>query len=108
MAEFRQKFGAKVKVVRKQKKWTQEYLAEILNLDARSLRKIELGESFPSINTLEKMLEVFEMSTVDLFDFDHLQPQEDLKMLIIKMIDSNPDKITEIYKVVIKYAIIII
>lgn len=100
MAEFRQKFGAKVKVVRKQKKWTQEYLAEILNLDARSLRKIELGESFPSINTLEKMLEVFEMSTVDLFDFDHLQPQEDLKMLIIKMIDSNPDKITEIYKVV--------
>ena len=100
MAEFRQKFGAKVKVVRKQKKWTQEYLAEILNLDARSLRKIELGESFPSINTLEKMLEVFEMSTVDLFDSDHLQPQEDLKMLIIKMIDSNPDKITEIYKVV--------
>lgn len=100
MAEFRQKFGAKVKEIRKQKKWTQEYLAEILNVDSRSLRKIELGESFPSINTLEKMLEVFEMSTVDLFDFDHLQPQEDLKMLIIKMIDSNPDKVTEIYKVV--------
>lgn len=100
MAEFRQKFGAKVKEVRKQKRWTQEYLAEILNVDARSLRKIELGESFPSINTLEKMLDVFGMSTIELFDFEHLQPQENLKILIIKMIDSNPDKISEIYKVV--------
>ena len=100
MAEFRQKFGAKVKEIRKRKKWTQEYLAEILNIDPRSLRKIELGESFPSINTLEKMLDVFKMSTVELFDFEHLQSQENLRALIIDMMDSNPNKLADIYKVV--------
>lgn len=100
MAEFRQKFGAKVKEIRRRKKWTQEYLAEILNIDPRSLRKIELGESFPSINTLEKMLDVFKMSTVELFDFEHLQSQKNLRALIIKMLDSNPDKLADIYKVV--------
>lgn len=100
MAEFRQKFGAKVKEIRRRKKWTQEYLAEILNIDPRSLRKIELGESFPSINTLEKMLDIFKISTVELFDFEHLQSQENLRMLIIKMLDSNPDKLADIYKVV--------
>lgn len=99
MTGFRQKFGAKIKEVRKKKRWTQEYLAELINIDARSLRKIELGESFPSINTLEKMLEIFEMQTVELFDFEYLKPKKDLRLELISIIDNNPEKISDIYKV---------
>lgn len=54
MTSFQNKFGARVKELRKSKKYTQEQLAEKLNIGVRSLGKIETGNSFPSMATLEK------------------------------------------------------
>ncbi|MCM1338356.1 MAG: helix-turn-helix domain-containing protein [Muribaculaceae bacterium] len=100
MTGLRQKFGARIKELRKRKNWTQEYLAEIINIDTRSLRKIELGESFPSIVTLEKLLEILDVPTSELFNFEHLKSEADLRSELIDIINNNPDKIEDIYKVV--------
>lgn len=100
MSTFQQKFGLRVKELRKQRGLTQEKLAEIINIGVRSMVKIETGNSFPSCETLENLIKALNTSTVEIFDFEHLQPSGDLRDLIIEMIDSNPDKIVDIYKIV--------
>ena len=55
MTKLQKKFGAKVKELRKKHGYTQEQLAELLNIGIRSLGKIETGNSFPSTENLEKI-----------------------------------------------------
>ncbi len=100
MTEFQKKFGARVRELRKRKNFTQETLAEMLGIGVRSLGKIETGNSFPSCQTLEKLIIALESNNIEMFDFEHLQSKEDLRDAIIKIVDSNPDKITDIYKIV--------
>ena len=69
MANFQQKFGLRLRELRKRKGLTQENLAELLNIGVRSVGKIETGNSFPSTETMEKIIYVFEISPVELFDY---------------------------------------
>ena len=94
------KFGARIKELRKYKGYTQEQFAEMIDISARSLRKIEMGECFPSTSTLEKLVKVLDIDIVDAFTFEHLSSEKDLRESIITMIDNNPTKIKEIYKIV--------
>lgn len=100
MGNFQKQFGLRLRELRKRKGLTQEDLAELLSIGVRSVGKIETGNSFPSTETLEKIIKVFEISPVELFDFEHLQSKDSLKNLIFDMVNSNPDKVQDIYKVV--------
>lgn len=100
MTGFQQKFGLRVKELRKSQGYTQEQLSEKLGIGVRSLGKIETGNCFPSMDTLENLIEVLQIPTIKLFDFEHLQSEDDLKNLTFDMINSNPDKIVDIYKIV--------
>ena len=53
--------GLRVKEFRKQKKLTQEKLAEIIGVDNGYISKLEVGQNFPSITTLEKIADVLDM-----------------------------------------------
>ena len=72
----------------------------MISIGVRSLVKIETGNSFPSCDTLEKLIKALDTSNIEIFDFEHLQPDKELRELIIDMMDSNPNKIIDIYKVV--------
>ena len=61
--------GLKIKELRKQKKLTQEKLAEMLNLDAGYISKLEVGRNFPTIGTLEKIANVLNVELYELFQF---------------------------------------
>ena len=100
MTDLQHKFSSRVKELRKQRGLTQEQLAEKIGIGVRSLVKIETANSFPSTENLEKLIYVLNTTPSEFFDFEHLQPQEDLRQLVIKLIDSHPEKITDIYKVV--------
>lgn len=100
MGNFQKQFGLRLRELRKRKGLTQENLAELLSIGVRSIGKIETENSFPSTETLEKIINVFEISPVELFDFEHLQSKDSLKDLIFDMVNSNPDKVQDIYKVV--------
>ena len=52
--------GLRVKEFRKQKKLTQEKLAEIIGVDNGYISKLEVGQNFPSITTLEKIADVLD------------------------------------------------
>jgi len=62
-------FGARLKELRKAKGYTQEKLAEKLDITQRQLTRIETGENFPSVETIEKISFYLEADLTSLFDF---------------------------------------
>ena len=61
--------GLRVKEFRKQKKLTQEKLAEIIGVDNGYISKLEVGQNFPSITTLEKIADVLDVELYELFRY---------------------------------------
>ena len=63
-------FGENLKYIRKSKGYTQEKLAEFLGISHRQLSRIESGDNFPSVETLEKISLYLETDLKTLFDFE--------------------------------------
>lgn len=77
--------GKRVRELRKNKKMTQETLAEMVDIDYKNIGKIEMGQNYPSALTLEKIAEALEVEEKDLFEFNHLQEPKDLEKEIVKI-----------------------
>ena len=95
--------GRKIKQYRVLKGFTQEELAEILNISPRTLSGIECGTNFLSSNTLEKILEVFDISLEEMFYFNYLKSNKEIVNELINDIKAYADdtqKLQTIYKVV--------
>jgi hypothetical protein len=99
---IKKQLGAKIKRVRQKHGYTQEQLAEKIDIATRTLCGIENGENFLTADTLEKIVEVLDVSCADLFAFDHIKPQEELVCEIISDIQNLKDreKIETIYKLI--------
>lgn len=88
MANLKEKLGAKIQEIRKSKHITQEKLAEMINMDTSNLSNIERGKKFMTSVTMEKLLKALNITEKDLFDFDHILPETELKKTIIKKLDT--------------------
>lgn len=91
--------GKKIKENRKIKKMTQEQVAEQIGIEMSSLSNIENGKYYPTAENLEKISYVFGVSPKKLFDFEYLQSDVDLVNEINKMLQENPPKIQDFYKI---------
>lgn len=69
MKNLKEAFGLRLKEIRKNKNYTQETLAEMIDLSPRQLIRIENGENFPSVEVLGKLSLVLGISLDSLFDF---------------------------------------
>ena len=76
MQNIKKLFGLKLKQIRINKNLTQEKLAELVDINPRQLSRIESGNSFPSVSTLEKMCTVLDVLPVDLFNFTDKKLEE--------------------------------
>lgn len=91
--------GLKVKEFRKQRKITQEKLAEIIGVDNGYISKLEVGQNFPSISTLERIADVLGVELYELFQFTR-RKDKDFKDEIIAIYDSlNKEKQYTLYRV---------
>ena len=63
--------GARIKEMRKLRGLSQEKLAEMINIDPKHLSRIEVGRSFPSMDTLDKIAKALRVDLKDLFEFSH-------------------------------------
>ena len=52
-----------------------------------------------SAETLENLINSLEVEPYELFNFDHLQSHDNLLGEIVKMLEENPDKVQDIYKI---------
>ena len=74
--------GAKIKSLRKEKRVTQEALAEYLHISSQAVSKWETGASSPDIDMLPKLAIFFGTSLDHLLDFDQSQVDAAVEALI--------------------------
>ena len=98
MSGVKKLFGRRVKELRKQNHLTQEKLAELIGIDTRNLIKIENGETFPRVQTLEKLLEVLKIAPYEIFRNEHLDNPEILRNKIIQKLENDDELVKLIYK----------
>jgi len=69
MTDTKKLIGVRIKVLRKQAGLTQEQLAEQVGLDSRHLSKLEVGQHFPSLDSLERIAVALNVPLVEFFQF---------------------------------------
>ncbi|MBO6087263.1 helix-turn-helix transcriptional regulator [bacterium] len=91
--------GLKVKEYRKLKKITQEKLSELIGVDNGYISKLEVGQNFPSIKTLEKIANVLEVDLYKLFLYTG-EKDINFKIEINKIYDElNKEKQFALYSI---------
>lgn len=98
MESIKNLFGKRIKELRKERSLTQEKLAELIGIDTRNLIKIENGQTFPRVNTLDKLIEVFDITPDEILKTEHLKDTEILKNKIIDKLNSDEKLVRMIYK----------
>ena len=99
---IKKQLGSKIKRLRMKNGLTQEQFAEKINIAPRTLSGIETGENFLTADTLEKILDVLNVSSSELFAIDYIKPEKDLISEIITDVQNLKDrqKIETIYKII--------
>ncbi len=88
MNNLKKLLGKRIQELRKKKNITQQQLADMLEIDQRTLSAIECGINFPSKNLI-KIAEVFGVEIKDIFDFEHNEMSREMfKKAIICSLDK--------------------
>ena len=74
--------GAKIRLLRKEKRVTQEELAEYLHISSQAVSKWETGSSCPDIDLLPKLAIFFDTSLDNLLDFDQSRVDAAVEALV--------------------------
>ena len=96
---FKKLFGARIKELRLKKGFTQEKLAEIIDVGERNLSKIECGEIFVKSSTVTKLLSALEVEPQELFDFSTLKQKNEIKKILKNAIDNDLVDIDLLYRI---------
>ena len=100
MSNLKKLLGKRIKELRLARKMTQEQLAELVDIGAASLSKIEIGMYHPTGENLEKIAEALNVEPYELYIFEHHKNISDIKKDINCMIENaNEETIRLIYKI---------
>ena len=66
---LKEKFGKKIKLLREERKYSIEYLANIANIDRTYISDIEKGKRNVSLLIIEKLATALNVTIKDLFDY---------------------------------------
>jgi len=92
--------GNRLRELRKRKGIKQEKLAELISVEPATISNIENGKNYPSMINLENILNVLDSSFLEAFDFEHKNSAENLIDEINIVMQNNPNKIEDFYKIV--------
>ncbi len=95
---LKKELGKKIQQLRKQKKLTQEKLAEKVGIDSKSISKIENGNNYPTPETLTSIAQALNCDIYELFIFNKPLDFEKMKAEIIKGLE-NKQTILYLYKI---------
>lgn len=98
MSNIKKLLGLKIKEYRKSRHMTQEQLAELIGIGTPNISYIENGKFAPSVETLEKLAEIFGVKPYELYMFEHLKPANELKTELINAIEKDENLLRMIYK----------
>ncbi|MCD1257645.1 helix-turn-helix transcriptional regulator [Paenibacillus athensensis] len=108
MASLAKLVGERIRQLRKEQKLSQEELGELAQLQSSYIGGVERGERNVSLETLEKIIQAFNISFFEFFRFgeiglsDKLSKEELIEVFSDKLYNSDFSdvmKIFEIYKI---------
>ena len=103
MRDIKKMIGNRIQEIRKLRRMSQEAVAENIGIDPKHLSRIEVGRSFSSLPTLEKLAEVFDVEIRDFFDFDEKSlTVNELKQYILKKLERTSKENLEVILKIIK------
>ena len=86
------KFGDNLKKIRKEKKLSQEQLAEKVNVSRQSVSKWENGESYPEMNNILELCKIFNCNINDLIHTDMSDISSLDEEIIMNVVKFNNQK----------------
>ncbi len=94
--------GARIKELRKLRGFTQDKLSEMVGIEPKHLSRIEVGGSYPSLDTLERISIALNADMKDFFEFDHHgKSTKEIKRSINALLDeAGQEKLRTVLKVV--------
>lgn len=99
---IKKNLGNRIREIRISRSLTQEALAEKINLSAKSLSQIELGNNFVSAETLDELCSALNITPNVLFDFKYSDVTKNTSLEeIVKRLKNNPTLLKIIYRIVL-------
>ncbi len=92
--------GKKIRHLRKSKNISQETLSEMAEISPRQMIRIELGQSLPTLENLEKIALALNVTVQSLFDNDYYADINTLKNKLYKKIDNLSEQNTRFLYIV--------
>ena len=89
--------GRRIRELRTKKGYTQEQLAELIDVGQRNLSKIECGSNFVTAETLSKLLNALKVSPKEIFDFEHKNDKNILKQELLQAVSEEKIDIELLY-----------
>ena len=98
------KIGEKLRTLRKEKKLTQEQLAEYLNISSQAVSKWETGLSSPDIDMLPRLAVFYGVTVDELLDFDRRRIDREVDALVSESVPlrREPEKAEAFYRKALK------
>lgn len=94
---LKQDLGQKIQQLRKERKITQERLAELVGIDPKNISRIENGNNYPTAENLTSITEALSVNIYELFVFKDEIPYQKMKEEIIEAL-NNEKNILFLYK----------
>lgn len=99
--EFTKSLGIRLKELRKQRSFTQEKFAELLEVDPKHLSRIECGKTQPSLNLLKNAAVIFNIKINDFFIEEKTYYKENMIKNIMDILKkSNETELKLFYKII--------
>ena len=92
--------GDKLRALRREKKLTQEQLAEYLQISSQAVSKWETGASCPDLDMLLRLAAFYQVSTDELLDFDRRRIEAEVDALVAASVPlrKDPAKVEAFYR----------
>lgn len=85
---LKQDLGQRIQKLRKDKKITQEQLAEMVGIDPKNISRIEKGNNYPTAENLTSIAKALHVDIYELFVFNSI-PLKQMKEEIINSLNSE-------------------
>ena len=93
--------GARIRELRKLRKLTQNQLSKKVDIDPKHVSRIEVGKSFPSLDTLERMANALKVELHAFFEFErNAKSTGELKKVVTELLKGvDNDQLKLVVKV---------
>ncbi len=95
---FKNQLGKRIRELRISRKYTQEYVAEVIGIKPENYSRIENGFSYPKPENLMKICNILNISISELFKFEHLDSLSNIQKYLKEIIENDEPLTRLLYK----------